>query len=79
MPSLITDFAYPPQNPDGPTLNFKNAFRNGTDIPLQFLYTPSDCRMFQTIEMLNDVTKLWKEVANRLWGSNKNSPSCKKQ
>ncbi|PVH95380.1 hypothetical protein DM02DRAFT_537479 [Periconia macrospinosa] len=35
--------------------------------PLEFIYEAADCRMFYTAPMINDVTMVWKGVADRMF------------
>lgn len=47
--------AYPSDNPDGP--------------PLQFVYEAANCRLFYQFQDLNDITGVWRRVANVAWGN----------
>ena len=50
-------------------LNLKDQIRRGEDIPVQFLYEASDCRLFYTPAMIVDYAILWKAAADALWGN----------
>lgn len=47
-------------------VNGRDGFRKGdpSNIPLQFIYEPADCRIFYTPEMAVDMTAAWKTVAD---------------
>lgn len=54
-------------------VNFRDGIRDAdlkdaTDIPLQFIYEASDCRILYTKAMTVDVTAIWKAVADTTWG-----------
>ncbi|KAL9620338.1 MAG: hypothetical protein Q9160_005137 [Pyrenula sp. 1 TL-2023] len=51
-------------------INFRDGIRQGdtSEVPVQFLYEPADCRVFYTPEMTVDITALWDEVADVSWG-----------
>ncbi|KAJ8116293.1 hypothetical protein OPT61_g2247 [Boeremia exigua] len=53
----------------GLSINFSDGVRDGdeSDIPLQFLYEPADCRILYTKEMTIDMTAIWKAVADTAW------------
>ena len=65
-----------PINVTSGSLNLRNGFRNGTHLPLQWVYTPSDCRIQPTLDMVWNVTTLWEEVAERVWGTKKSNDCC---
>ncbi|KAI8941481.1 hypothetical protein NX059_002699 [Plenodomus lindquistii] len=50
-------------------INFSDGIRDGdqSEVPLQFLYEPSDCRILYTKEMTVDATAIWKAVADTAW------------
>jgi hypothetical protein len=50
-------------------VNLKDNLRQGdaSKIPLEFIYEAADCRMFFTAGMVNDVTQVWKGVADRMF------------
>lgn len=52
-------------------VNARDGIRRGdtSELPLQFLYEPADCRIFYTPEMVIDETAVWKTVADTVWGS----------
>jgi hypothetical protein len=51
-------------------INFRDGIRDGDEsqVPLQFVYEPADCRILYTKEMTTDVTAIWKAVADSAWG-----------
>jgi hypothetical protein len=51
-------------------VNFRDGIRDGDEanIPLQFVYEPSDCRILYTKQMTVDVTAIWKAAADSTWG-----------
>jgi hypothetical protein len=51
-------------------VNFRDGIRDGdeSNVPLQFVYEPSDCRILYTKAMTVDVTAIWKAVADSTWG-----------
>jgi hypothetical protein len=51
-------------------VNFRDGIRDGdeSNVPLQFVYEPSDCRILYTKQMTVDVTAIWKAVADSTWG-----------
>lgn len=51
-------------------VNSRNAYRQGdtSNIPLQFVYEPADCRILYTPAMIVDETAVWKTVADSVWG-----------
>jgi hypothetical protein len=52
-------------------VNFRDGIRDNdtSNVPLQFVYEPSDCRILYTKAMTVDVTAIWKAVADSAWGS----------
>lgn len=40
-----------------------------TFTPLQFIYEPSNCRLFYTIDDIYDIGKTWTRVADAAWGN----------
>jgi len=40
----------------------------GDGMPSQFLWAPADCRLFYTAEMVEDVSAVWRLVADVAWG-----------
>ncbi|PSN65502.1 hypothetical protein BS50DRAFT_496323 [Corynespora cassiicola Philippines] len=40
--------------------------------PLEFIYEAADCKMFYTAPMVNDVTQVWKGVADRMFRNGTN-------
>lgn len=51
-------------------VNFKDQLNPGdpTQTPRQFIYEPSDCRLFYTPQMIVDVSEAWRAVASIAWG-----------
>ncbi|KAH7405904.1 hypothetical protein DE146DRAFT_427296 [Phaeosphaeria sp. MPI-PUGE-AT-0046c] len=51
-------------------VNFRDGIRDNdtSNVPLQFVYEPSDCRILYTKAMTVDVTAIWKAVADSTWG-----------
>ncbi|KAF4857122.1 Peptidase S41 family protein ustP [Colletotrichum siamense] len=37
-------------------------------VPAQFVNEPADCRLFWTLDMMADVSEVWKAAANAAWG-----------
>jgi len=58
------------RSPSVPVVNSRDGLREGdeTQLPLQFLYEPADCRVFYTPEMVVDETAVWKTIADTVWG-----------
>lgn len=52
-------------------VNLRDGLRPGdaTQVPLQFIYEPSDCRLFYTPEMTLDISESWRAVASIAWGN----------
>ena len=52
------------------TINFADAIRadDESETPLQFIYEAADCRLFQTPDMLHNVTELWRAAAKIMNG-----------
>jgi hypothetical protein len=44
--------------------------------PLEFIYEAADCRMFYTAPMINDVTQVWKGVADRMFRGANGTSAC---
>ena len=60
--------------PDGSILaqiNVRNNYRkdDSLQIPLQFVYEPADCRIWNTLPMVLDPTEVWKVAASSMWGN----------
>lgn len=51
-------------------VNFRDGIRDNdtSNVPLQFVYEASDCRILYTKAMTIDVTAIWKAVADTTWG-----------
>lgn len=65
---LPGELAMPPAGPQAGGINLRNAFRQGSDIPLEYVYTPADYRITLTERMFLDIENLWTEVASTVWG-----------
>ncbi|KAI4723587.1 hypothetical protein E4T48_00085 [Aureobasidium sp. EXF-10727] len=52
------------------SVNFRDGIRrgDGMQIPYQFLYEPTECRIFYTKPMVVDQAAVWKTVADTVWG-----------
>jgi hypothetical protein len=50
-------------------VNWKNHVRGGdtTLTPVEFIYEAADCRLFYTLPMVQDVTKVWKAAFDAYW------------
>lgn len=48
-------------------VNMRDQIRDGSDVPLQFVYEAADCRLFYTGTMIKDLTAVWEEVAEVTW------------
>ncbi|QIW98520.1 hypothetical protein AMS68_004038 [Peltaster fructicola] len=50
-------------------INSRDGLRQGdaSQTPLQFLYEPSDCRIYYTPEMTVDISASWRAVADSAW------------
>lgn len=59
-------------------INLRDNLRRGdpSQTPLEFIYEAADCRMFYTAEMINDVSKVWKGAANRMFGGEQGMLLC---
>lgn len=49
---------------------------DSSNTPLEFIYEAADCRMFYTAPMVNDVTMVWKGVADRMFGGDNKKAQC---
>jgi hypothetical protein len=51
-------------------VNFRDGIRDNdtSNVPLQFVYEASDCRILYTKAMTVDVTAIWKAVSDSAWG-----------
>jgi hypothetical protein len=49
------------------SINLENKFRDGSDVPLQFLYTPSCRKMRFTRDMFVDIVKMWEMARDIMW------------
>ncbi|KAL9109688.1 MAG: hypothetical protein Q9227_005726 [Pyrenula ochraceoflavens] len=59
-----------PNTPGFASVNLKNSLgdEDPNMTPLQFVYEAADCRVWWTMEMLFDVTAVWKRAAQVMWG-----------
>ncbi|KAG5294666.1 peptidase S41 family protein [Histoplasma ohiense] len=55
---------------EGARINYRNAIdpKDEKRIPLQFVYLAAGCRIWQTRDMVFDITKLWIAAADRAFG-----------
>ena len=51
------------------SMNLRNSYQPGSDIPLEFTWEPSNGHLFATETMWNDRTELWKAAAAMAWDS----------
>lgn len=49
------------------SINLRNAFDKGWDVPREFTYRPADYRIRMTSERWKDVGKAWREAARQAW------------
>lgn len=47
--------------------NIKDAIREGSDTPLQFLYEAADCRIYYTARTVYNYLNLWNYVVDAIW------------
>lgn len=47
--------------------NLRDQIKEGSDVPLQFLYEAANCRIFYTPETFYNYTALWKYAAAATW------------
>ncbi|KAK3209942.1 hypothetical protein GRF29_44g1176347 [Pseudopithomyces chartarum] len=53
----------------GGNVNLRNAYQEGDDdLPLQFAYQASDCRLFYTATSLDDPSETWSQAKAAIWG-----------
>ena len=58
------------------TVNVRDSVLEGSEnvvggeegVPSQFLWVPSDCRLWYTPEMVGDVRSVWRKVGDVAWG-----------
>lgn len=60
----------------GGGVNLRDQLHKDDDMPLQFKYMPSNCRIWYTPEMISDYTQLWKAAASAVF--DKDSDLCVK-
>lgn len=51
----------------GGGVNLRDQLHEDDDMPIQFKYMPSNCRIWYTPEMISDYTHLWKAAASAIW------------
>ncbi|KAI5809827.1 hypothetical protein DFH27DRAFT_606238 [Peziza echinospora] len=51
------------------SMNLRNSYQPGSDIPLEFTWEPANGHLFATEAMWNDRTELWKAAAALAWDS----------
>jgi len=49
-------------------VNLRDNIAEGGDIPLQFVFEPSDCRIFYTSDSVRDPLALWEQAWDAAWG-----------
>ncbi|KAL2681204.1 hypothetical protein Neosp_008811 [[Neocosmospora] mangrovei] len=55
---------------NGGSVNFRNAYQEGEDdLPLQFQYQASDCRLYYTVENVYHPHTIWKAAMEAIWGT----------
>ncbi|KAM0421490.1 hypothetical protein ACHAPT_010663 [Fusarium lateritium] len=55
---------------NGGNVNFRNAYQEGEDdLPLQFQYQASDCRLYYTVENIHYPDSAWKSAKEAIWGA----------
>ncbi|RSL78665.1 hypothetical protein CEP51_008010 [Fusarium floridanum] len=55
---------------NGGNVNFRNAYHEGEDdLPLQFQYQASDCRLYYTVENVYHPHTIWKAAKETIWGT----------
>ncbi|KAF4460234.1 Peptidase S41 [Fusarium albosuccineum] len=55
---------------NGGNVNLRNAYQEGDDdLPLQFQYQASDCRLYYTAENIQKPETAWESAAEAIWGS----------
>ncbi|KPI42218.1 uncharacterized protein AB675_9695 [Cyphellophora attinorum] len=50
-------------------INFRNAYYNGSDLPLQFDHQAAGCRLFYTAENIRNPASRWTDSAEAVWGN----------
>jgi hypothetical protein len=51
------------------SINFRNAYYNGSDVPLQFDHQAAGCRLFYTAENIRNPASRWTDSAEAMWGN----------
>ena len=56
----------------GARINIRNNIRKDDETltPLQFVYEAADCRLFYTVNMVNDQTAVWAATSGAAWNNN---------
>lgn len=55
---------------NGGNVNFRNAYQEGEDdLPLQFQYQASDCRLYYTVENVYHPHTIWQAAKEAIWGT----------
>ncbi|KAJ4313271.1 hypothetical protein N0V84_009499 [Fusarium piperis] len=55
---------------NGGNVNFRNAYQEGEDdLPLQFQYQASDCRLYYTVENVYRPHTIWQAAKEAIWGA----------
>jgi hypothetical protein len=65
MPKSPSDF---PLIFGGGSLNLRNGYARGSDMPLQFESQPAKCRLYYTRANILDPTTSWVDAADAIWG-----------
>lgn len=61
-------------------VNLLNQYGPGDDsVPLQFVYEPADCRLFYTLENINEPATIWSTAARTYWGKGQCVPGSNKE
>lgn len=61
-------------------VNLLNQYGPGDDsVPLQFIYEPADCRLFYTLENINEPATIWSTAARTYWGKGQCVPGSNKE
>ncbi|RSL51355.1 hypothetical protein CEP54_011442 [Fusarium duplospermum] len=67
---LPQDLGQFPISINGGSVNFRNAYQEGEDdLPLQFQYQASDCRLYYTVDNVYRPHTIWKAAKEAIWGA----------
>ena len=67
MPIFTKDF---PLKMSGGSVTLRNAYRKGSDIPLQFDHQRAGCRLYYTADLFLNPGHQWQEAAKAAWSGN---------